>query len=30
MRGAQAAVDHRLQGGSSWLRIVREKTGESA
>lgn len=30
MRGAQAAVDHRLQGGSSWLRIVREKTGEPA
>jgi methylene-tetrahydrofolate reductase-like protein len=30
MRKAQAAVDQRLQGSSSWLRVVREKTGESA
>ena len=30
MRGAQAAVDQRLQGSSSWLRVVREKTGERA
>lgn len=30
MRAAQAAVDLRLQGSSSWLRVVREKTGERA
>jgi methylene-tetrahydrofolate reductase-like protein len=30
MRIAQAAVDQRLQGSSSWLRVVREKTGEPA
>jgi hypothetical protein len=30
MRVAQAAVDQRLQGSSSWLRVVREKTGEHA
>lgn len=28
MRAAQPAVDQRLQGSSSWLRVVREKTGE--
>jgi hypothetical protein len=26
----QAPVDHSLKGSSSWLRIVREKTGEDA
>ncbi|MFK7860363.1 MAG: methylenetetrahydrofolate reductase C-terminal domain-containing protein [Granulosicoccus sp.] len=26
----QFAVDHRLQGTSSWLRVVREKTDESS
>jgi len=26
----QFAVDHRLQGKSSWLRVVREKTDELA
>ena len=30
MQNAQPAVDHRLQGSSSWLRVVREKTGEPA
>ena len=30
MRIAQAAVDQRLQGSSSWLRVVQEKTGEQA
>jgi len=30
MQSAQAAVDQRLQGSSSWLRVVREKTGERA
>jgi hypothetical protein len=30
MRNAQPAVDQRLQGSSSWLRVVREKTGEQA
>jgi hypothetical protein len=30
MRAAQAAVDQRLQGSSSWLRVVREKTGVHA
>ncbi|MGE0032136.1 MAG: methylenetetrahydrofolate reductase C-terminal domain-containing protein [Steroidobacteraceae bacterium] len=30
MRNLQPAVDQRLQGSSSWLRVVREKTGESA
>lgn len=30
MRTAQAAVDQRLQGSSSWLRVVREKTGAGA
>jgi hypothetical protein len=30
MRIAQPAVDQRLQGSSSWLRVVREKTGEPA
>ncbi len=28
MRTLQPPVDQRLQGGSSWLRVVREKTGE--
>jgi hypothetical protein len=28
MRGNQPAVDRRLEGSSSWLRVVREKTGE--
>lgn len=27
IRGVQAPVDWRLQGRSSWLRVVREKTG---
>jgi hypothetical protein len=27
MRALQPPVDQRLQGGSSWLRVVREKTG---
>jgi hypothetical protein len=30
MNLAQSAVDQRLQGSSSWLRVVREKTGEQA
>lgn len=30
MRGVQAAADLRLQGSSSWLRVVREKTGGQA
>ncbi len=30
MRIAQPAVNHRLQGSSSWLRVVREKTGGRA
>lgn len=30
MQSTQAAVDQRLQGSSSWLRVVREKTGERA
>jgi hypothetical protein len=30
MRHTQLAIDHRLQGSSSWLRVVREKTGEPA
>jgi hypothetical protein len=30
MRAVQPAVDHRLQGSSSWLRVVREKTGDAA
>ena len=30
MRAVQPAVDQRLQGSSSWLRVVREKTGERA
>jgi hypothetical protein len=30
MQNAQMPVDHRLQGGSAWLRVVREKTGEPA
>jgi hypothetical protein len=30
MRAVQPAVDQRLQGSSSWLRVVREQTGERA
>jgi hypothetical protein len=30
MRDAQAAADQRLAGSSSWLRVVREKTGDPA
>ncbi len=30
MRVAQPAVDRRLQGSSSWLRVVREKTADRA
>jgi hypothetical protein len=30
MRMTQPAVDHRLTGSSSWLRVVREKTGDRA
>ncbi len=30
MRMTQPAVDHRLAGSSSWLRVVREKTGDRA
>jgi len=30
MRAVQPAVDQRLQGRSSWLRVVREKTGDRA
>ena len=30
MRIAQPAVDQRMQGSSSWLRVVREKTGDGA
>ena len=30
MCNLQPAVDHRLQGSSSWLRVVREKTREPA
>ncbi len=30
MRAAQPAVDRRLQGSSSWLRVVREKTADRA
>ena len=30
MRATQPAVDRRLQGSSSWLRVVREKTGTGA
>lgn len=30
MRMAQPPVDHRLTGSSSWLRVVREKTGGRA
>jgi Methylene-tetrahydrofolate reductase C terminal len=30
MSGAQLAVDQRLQGRSSWLRVVREKRAEPA
>ena len=30
MRRTQAAVDQRLAGSSSWLHVVREKTGEDA
>ena len=30
MRNIQPAVDQRLQGSSSWLRVVREKTGDRA
>jgi hypothetical protein len=30
MRAVQPAVDQRLQGSSSWLRVVREKTGDRA
>ena len=30
MRISQPAVDRRLQGSSSWLRVVREKTGTVA
>jgi hypothetical protein len=28
LRGVQPAVDRRLQGKSSWLRVVRERVGE--
>ena len=28
IRTVQAAVDRRLQGGSSWLRVVRQRLGE--
>lgn len=30
LRELQPAIDRRLQGGSSWLRVVRQRTGESA
>jgi hypothetical protein len=30
MRTVQAPVDRRLEGSSSWLRVVREKTGTAA
>jgi hypothetical protein len=30
MRAVQPAVDQRLQGSSSWLRVVRENTGDRA
>jgi hypothetical protein len=30
MRAVQPAVDQRLQGSSSWLRVVRKKTGDRA
>ncbi|MEX2150028.1 MAG: methylenetetrahydrofolate reductase C-terminal domain-containing protein [Steroidobacteraceae bacterium] len=30
MRAVQPAVDQRLQGSSSWLRVVREQTGDRA
>jgi hypothetical protein len=30
MRAVQPAVDLRLQGSSSWLRVVREQTGDRA
>ena len=30
MRVTQPPIDQRLQGGSSWLRVVREKTGARA
>ena len=30
MRIVQPAVDQRMQGSSSWLRVVREKTGDAA
>jgi Methylene-tetrahydrofolate reductase C terminal len=30
MRGRQSPLDHRLWGSSSWLRVVREKTGKPA
>jgi hypothetical protein len=30
MRAVQPAVDQRLQGSSSWLRVVRKQTGERA
>ncbi|HYL03506.1 MAG TPA: methylenetetrahydrofolate reductase C-terminal domain-containing protein [Steroidobacteraceae bacterium] len=29
LRGVQAAVDRRLQGRSSWLRVVRQRVGET-
>jgi hypothetical protein len=28
LREVQAAVDRRLQGHSSWLRVVRERVGD--
>lgn len=30
MRAVQPAVDQRLQGSSSWLRVVRQQTGDRA